>query len=273
LNNQAKKGVKVTQNQNNEQPKQTLNHLTAVFFGLDNHEKFVGGIQNSVDQIQGQQGIYTGDNLFTYHRNLSFLEDAPLMAAFEKHTQTDIEKAVLWRISVVLWGARNGLKLDGDFVECACYKGTTARIICDAIKFGDRQDKRYYLYDLFDHDPTMPHHTMPEHSKELFRYVKDRFSDCGNVTVTQGSVPQVLATVAPEKIAFMHIDLNNAAAEIGALDCLFEKMVPGAVLVLDDYGWLGYRAQKLAEDPWFAARGYFVVELPTGQGLVIKQKG
>jgi hypothetical protein len=47
-------------------------------------------------------------------------------------------------------------------------------------------------------------------------------------------------------------------------------MVPGAVLILDDYGWLGYRAQKLAEDPWFEKRGYRVLELPTGQGLLIK---
>ncbi|WYX25005.1 hypothetical protein WJ969_03245 [Achromobacter xylosoxidans] len=47
----------------------------------------------------------------------------------------------------------------------------------------------------------------------------------------------------------MHLDLNNAEAEIGALDMLFDRMVPGAVLILDDYGWLYYRAQKDAEDP------------------------
>ena len=41
-------------------------------------------------------------------------------------------------------------------------------------------------------------------------------------------------------------------------------------MVLDDYGWRGYRAQKLAEDPWLAARGYQVLELPTGQGLLFK---
>jgi hypothetical protein len=64
--------------------------------------------------------------------------------------------------------------------------------------------------------------------------------------------------------------MNNADAEIGALEVLFERMVPGAVLILDDYGWLGYRAQKLAEDPWLAKYGYRVLEMPTGQGLLIK---
>ena len=30
------------------------------------------------------------------------------------------------------------------------------------------------------------------------------------------------------------------------------------------------RALKLAEDPWFAKYGYRVLEMPTGQGLLIK---
>lgn len=247
------------------------NHLTSVFFGVADTSEFFRGVNLTLGNLNSHSGMYTGDNLITYHRNLSFLEDEPFMAAFAKHATTDIEKAILWRISIVLWGARNGLKLEGDFVECACYKGTTARILCDTLGFAGL-DKRYFLYDLFDHDPAMSHHAMPEHSKELFQSVKNRFADTPNVIVTQGSVPQVLSAVAPEKIAFMHLDLNNADAEVGALDVLFERMVPGAVLVLDDYGWLGYRAQKLAEDPWFAARGYFVMELPTGQGMVIKQK-
>ncbi|HJW57621.1 MAG TPA: class I SAM-dependent methyltransferase [Burkholderiaceae bacterium] len=246
------------------------NYLTTAFYGLNNHPEFVKGVQHALNQIAGQNGIYTGDNLFTYHRNLSFLEDEKLMTAFRKHAETQVEQSILWRIATVTWGARNGMRLEGDFVEIACYKGTTARVVCDYVDFASHTDRHYYLYDLFDHDPNMPHHAMPEHSRELYAKVKQRFADTPNVTVTQGKVPDVLADVAPEKIAFMHLDLNNADAEVGALEVLFDRMVPGAVLVLDDYGWLGYREQKLAEDPWFEKRGYRVLELPTGQGLLIK---
>ena len=42
------------------------------------------------------------------------------------------------------------------------------------------------------------------------------------------------------------------------------------MLVLDDYGWWCYEAQKKAEDPLLASFGLDVLELPTGQGLVIK---
>ncbi len=254
----------------NHQENQVKNHLSGTFFGLADHTRFIQGVQQAVDSINGVQGTYAGDNLFTYHRNLSFLDDTHFMKSFEAHAATDVEKAVLWRMSTVLWGVRNGLRLEGDFVECACYKGTTIRIICDTVDFKNHPQRHYYLYDLFDHDPSMPHHAMPEHSKQLFDSVQKRFSEFPNVTVTQGKVPEVLNLAAPEKIAFMHLDLNNATAEIGALEVLFDRMVPGAVLVLDDYGWLAYRAQKLAEDPWFEQRGYRVLELPTGQGIVIK---
>lgn len=70
----------------------------------------------------------------------------------------------------------------------------------------------------------------------------------------------------------LHIDLNQAPAEIAALDRLFDLIVPGGMLILDDYEWGGgYRAQKFAEDPWFDSRRYRVMPLPTGQGLVFKR--
>ena len=244
------------------------NHLTTAFYGAENHEAFVAGIQQAIYQIP-PHGIFTGDNLFTFSRNLSFLDDAEFMAAFEKNAETEIEKSIIWRIHVLCWAARNGMRLEGDFVECACYKGTSARVVCDYLDFGN-SGKQYYLYDLFEHDAEMDHHGMPEHGADLYGKVKQRFADLQNVHVTQGSVPEILHQVAPEKIAFLHLDINSAAAEIGALELLFERIVPGGMIILDDYGWLGYRAQKEAEDPFFAARGYRVLELPTGQGMVIK---
>ena len=246
------------------------NYLGSTFWGLADYSGFVTGIQAAINNLHGQAGIFTGDNLFTYHRNLSFLEDAPLTQAFARNATNEAEKAIIWRTSVLLWAARNGLKLEGDFVEGGCYKGTSARILCEALDFA-RIDKKYYLYDLFEHDDSMEHHALEDHGKDLYQGVRERFADTPNVIVTQGKIPDVLAAVAPQRISFMHLDMNNAGAEVGALEVLFERMVPGAILVLDDYGWLSYRSQKLAEDPWLLERGYRVLELPTGQGMVIKQ--
>jgi O-methyltransferase len=245
-------------------------HLGNAFYNVQDFPKFFNSIQSAINSLHGPAGLYTGDNLFTFHRNLSFLDDRKFVESHNAHASNQFEHSSLWRLAVVLWGFRHGLRLEGDFVECACYRGISARVICDTVGFQDFKDRHYYLYDLFDHDPNLPHHAMPEHGKDLFTEVKQRFASFPNVTVTQGAVPEVLADVAPQKIAFMHLDLNNPNAEIGALEVLFDRMVPGAVMVLDDFGWLYYRAQSEVEIPWFAARGYSVLELPTGQGLVIK---
>ena len=99
--------------------------------------------------------------------------------------------------------------------------------------------------------------------------VKRRFAAFDNVKVVQGFVPQSFEQGLPDKIAFAHIDMNNALAEIGALDAIAERLTPGAVIVLDDFGAIPYRPQHVAETRWFAERGIPVLELPTSQGLAI----
>lgn len=248
-----------------------MNFLSSVFFGVDT-PPFVKNVQGVIDSIKNKNGIFTGDNLITFGRNLGFLEDEKFVKAWRGAVETPVEEAIVWRIHTVAWAARSVIArgIPGDFVECACYKGGTARIVSDYTDFAQQTDRSYYLYDLFEHDASMIHHSMPEHSKTLYERVQQRFADMPNVKVIQGKVPDVMHEVAPEKVAFMHIDLNNAPAEIGALEVLFDRLSPGGILILDDYGWLGYRAQKLAEDPWLAARGYHVLEMPTGQGMVFK---
>jgi hypothetical protein len=92
------------------------------------------------------------------------------------------------------------------------------------------------------------------------------------VKVIKGKIPEVFSGQSPNKICYLHIDLNEAPAELSALGALFDRIVPAGIIVLDDYEWaMSYRAQKLAEDPWFETRGYRVIPLPTGQGLVIKR--
>lgn len=245
-------------------------YIRSAFFHVRDATTFFAGVSNILKSIRPEVGAFTGDNLITFGRNLSFLSDERFMSAVSRHAETEIEQSTIWRMAVVAWGFRNGLRLEGDFVECACYKGVMARVVAESAGLKDHPERRYYLYDLFEHDPSMPHHAMSQHGPDLFEAVKQRFSDLPNVVVTRGRVPQILEEVAPEKIAFMHLDLNNAEAEIGALEVLFDRMVPGAVMVLDDYGWLFYRQQKTMEDSWFADRGYRVLELPTGQGLLIK---
>jgi len=54
------------------------------------------------------------------------------------------------------------------------------------------------------------------------------------------------------------------------IEVLWDRLVHGGLIVLDDCGWASYGAQKSAEDVFMAERGHRVMELPTGQGLLLK---
>lgn len=245
------------------------NHMNAVFYGVQDIDAFCETSQSLINQIKTPDGIFIGDNLITFNRNLSFLGDEKMMAAVNQHAKKQEEQASIWRIYLNCWCARRAMRLEGDMVECACYRGTTARIMADYVDFAD-SDKTMWLYDLFEHDDeTMRHHHMPGHGEGLYKEVQARFSGFPNVNVIQGEVPGILTEQAPEKIAHLHLDLNDATAELGALEFFFDRMTPGGTIVFDDYGWLAYREQKVVEDSFLAERGHMVFELPTGQGLLI----
>jgi hypothetical protein len=163
------------------------------------------------------------------------------------------------------------VQLDGDFVECGAYTGVGVKTIVDYIG-GEQFPKNFWLYDLFEHEDWMLHHAMPEHGPDLEGRVRSKFSAYPQVKIFKGAIPEVFEGQSPESIAYLHIDLNQAQAEVAALDVLFERIVPGGIVILDDYEWAYvYRGQKIAEDAWFDARKYRVFPLPTGQGIVIKR--
>ena len=51
----------------------------------------------------------------------------------------------------------------------------------------------------------------------------------------------------------------------------FDRVPPGGVVAFDDYGWKMFHKQKEAEDDFMRRHDHEILELPTGQGLVIRR--
>jgi O-methyltransferase len=218
-------------------------------------------------QVFRMPSVFLADRLFTFGRNLTFLKDDPFVKAFLDARPEGVEKGLVWRKHILHWAARRALYLDGDFVEAACYKGFTARVLCNAIDLRAHK-KHFWLYDLFEAAPTETPR-LEGHSEDLYDRVVARFAS-DPVTVVRGHLPESLAGNSPERISLLHIDMNNVAAEIGTLTALYDRVVTGGTIVLDDFGWVHNQAQTAAHQAFFGARGDMVLELPTGQGMVIK---
>jgi hypothetical protein len=245
------------------------NFFYPVFWGAQENEAVSELMKVTASKVSA--GYHFADNLFTWGRNNSMFDDQEFITSWNKNAETDSDKAIVWRRYILACAAYHCVQLDGDFVECGAYTGVGIKTVVDYLG-GPEFPKTFWGYDLFEHDVSMAHHSMPEHGPQLFDRVKEKFASYKNVRILRGAIPQVFSGNSPEKIAYLHIDLNEAPAELAALEHLFDRVVPAGMIILDDYEWaLAYRGQKLAEDPWFDARGYRVMPLPTGQGLVIKR--
>lgn len=243
-------------------------YFKGVNFNVIQPHLFESSVEGIKKSIATPDHFFCADNLITWNRNFSFLQNKKFMEIVQRNSNTNVELSIIWRSYILCYFAKFAKRLDGDFVEIGAYKGNTANIIleeADLVKSG----KQYFLYDAFEHAGTELHHAQIEHSPELFDKVKNRFAPYDFVKVIQGYVPDSFSQGFPERIAFAHIDLNQAPAEVASIQRVLPALVPGGVIILDDYGWWGYRQQKEAEDPLFAEHGLEVLELPTGQGLVL----
>jgi len=215
-------------------------------------------------------GFFLGDNLFTWGRNNSLFDDVPFREAWQSNLQNEADQAIAWRRYILACAAFHCIQLPGDFVECGVFVGTGIKTVVDYLG-GKDFPRTFWGYDTFDTNPATRDPALAKRDG-LYDRVCGRFADYPQVRLVKGLLPDVFAESVPELVAYLHIDLNNAASELAVLEQLFDRVVPGGMIILDDYEWAGsYRVQKLSEDPWFGARDYRVFPLPTGQGLIFKR--
>ncbi len=218
--------------------------------------------------------VDAGDNMILFDRALGYQREPRFVNAFGKNCHTDQERSLSHRLNILTWAAEQALNVEGDFVECGVWRGFCSAVITDYLDFAS-VEKNFYLYDTYAGIPAA-YDGEGLNNKQfeeigIYEDVVERFAPYENVKIVKGTVPDSFAEVCPEEIAFLHIDMNSAKSEIAALDGLFDRINPGGFIIFDDYGWGRYRAQKNAEDKWMATHGHTILELPTGQGFLIKK--
>ena len=251
-----------------QQQSRVFSFMVKTVWGLTDPARFYEIMEEAVKLMA--PGYYLGDNLLTWGRNNSLFDDEAFRIAWESNVQNDADRAIAWRRYILACAAYHCAQLPGDFVECGVYRGTGIKTVIDY--FGNKGfTKTFWGYDTFDYNP-VESHSFAGQEDGLFDEIKKRFEGYDQVRLVQGLLPDSLIGNSPEKISYLHIDLNSAEFEIAVLEKLFERVVPGGVIILDDYEWGGiYREQKIAEDAWFEQFTHRVFPLPTGQGLVLKR--
>jgi O-methyltransferase len=246
-------------------------------------------IRNFIDPPQVQPvPTYNHDNLITYGKSVEWMNDPVFKRAYsvgmdsghkigrEPGSKTDIH--IEWRAHICCWAARHALLLNGDFVECGVNTGIMSLTICNLLEF-EKVDRKFFLFDTYQ---GIPVEQMSVSEKEIrlrdnsrlyedcYDTTKANFSRFKNVILVPGRVPDSLSFVDIKKVAYLHLDMNIAFPEVEAANYFWDKLLPGAIVVLDDYGWLSHSEQRIALDSFARKKGVYIATLPTGQGLLLK---
>jgi O-methyltransferase len=269
----------------------SLERALNVIFKYGNNERDAAPIYDKV--LRGlvapyHRSLFWGDRLMTLDKSAAFRSDpsfAEAMKAVASSTgenQYDAPDKISWRIHTLVWAGLSALKVSGQFVECGVFRGDMSWVLTEMVDLV-AAGKTLYLYDTFSgfdqrYSSEADFPEAPQifdvidseyKAPGIYEFVVNRFAKKPYVKVIRGVVPDVLLQDAPNQIAMMHIDLNSPGAERGALEVLFDRVSRGGIIVFDDYGWILHRKQKEVVDEFMNNRGYYVLELPTGQGLSV----
>jgi len=164
--------------------------------------------------------------------------------------------------------------LEGDVVECGVWRGGS--MMAAALTLLERRDleRQLYLYDTFEGMPAPGPEDVNFHGRpaEVQLRIADRSNprsvwchamledvkegmlatgyDAGRMHFIKGRVEDTLPARAPARIAILRLDTDWYESTRHELVHLYPRLVPGGVLIIDDYGhWLGSRK---AADEYFA---------------------
>lgn len=163
--------------------------------------------------------------------------------------------------------------IEGDIVECGSYRCSSAYIMADQLLDGER---KLHIFDSFEGlsepspvDGSYWHTGDLRVAEQDCRRVLERFQPA--VNFYKGWIPSRFPEITDLKFSLVHIDVDLYEPTRSSIEFLYPRMLPGAVLVLDDYGSCLCPGARAAADEFFASRPETVIHVPTGQGFVIKR--
>jgi hypothetical protein len=157
-------------------------------------------------------------------------------------------------------------RIAGDIVECGVWKGGSSMAILETFKTLGDTDRRVFLYDTYEGMPPPTEDDKTNYNKsadELLKADTDKeknlvwaYSSLDEVKsniglsgynqdlilFVKGKVEESIPGTLPGQIALLRLDTDWYESTKHEMEHLFPLLVPGGVLIIDDYGyWQGAR--------------------------------
>ncbi len=173
------------------------------------------------------------------------------------------------------WNLKEFLRLTdgvaGDFAECGVFRGGSAYLMCQQAALSNRE---VHLFDSFE-GLSEPNETEDGHwSKGDLSVseaeVRENLSEFDCFKTFKGWVPDRFEEVSQNNYSFLHVDVDLEQPTRDSIVFFYPRMDQGAIIVLDDHGSAMCPGARKVALEFFSDHGENVLDLATGQGLVIK---
>jgi hypothetical protein len=173
----------------------------------------------------------------------------------------------------LLAAVRAGAGLGGAMAEAGVFAGGTARLICEA-----KGALPLHLFDVFEGlQPGAPDAPAGRDAAAVVRHfgsvhapqaaVRRLLAGYPGVHFHPGVFPATARGLEDLRFGFVHLDLDLEGSTRDALGFFHPRLLPGALLIVDDYDDPGVRR---AADGYLEGRGDTALALPWGQLLVVR---
>jgi len=174
------------------------------------------------------------------------------------------------RAHMLLQLARHASKLDGMFAEIGVYRGGTAKLLANIT---DAAKRELHLFDTFAGMPETDArdlHVAGDFADTSLADVQRFLKGHSSVQFHQGEFPATSGPVEDTRFSLVHVDVDIASSVEACCRFFYPRLVPGGVMVFDDYGFTSCPGAKAATDAFFADKPEPVLHLLTSQAIVLK---
>jgi O-methyltransferase len=178
----------------------------------------------------------------------------------------------------------------GDIVECGVWRGGSMQAVARTLLEAGDTSRDLYLFDTFEGMPPPSEQdvrrdgapaaqllasTPRREGSRVWAYasredVQTGMAEIGypaeRVHLRQGKVEDTVPAQAPDQISILRLDTDWYSSTKHELDHLYDRLVPGGVLLIDDYGY--WQGSRTATDEFIRERKAKLLLLRMSSGRI-----